>query len=139
MAGKTKPQPDYDHETDPADFAPDPEAADAVEEVLPASITDLVAAFLDSERAAAPDPGDELTFLDSVRAFLAASPWIGPEHMPAVVALKRIATQLDGELTAALAGQFGVTFRDLRSQAPATTDEDDPVELALRARENGAT
>jgi hypothetical protein len=102
----------------------------------PRSITDIVDAFLAEQRALSGDDS-EMTFTASVRAFIADADWITHQHMPAVVLLHRIASQLDRELTAALAAQFGVTFRDLRSQAPGKAEDEDPIEAALRARQDG--
>lgn len=97
------------------------------------SITSLVDEFLIEQRALS-GVDDGMNFTRSVQAFLLAADWIGAEHMPSVVMLSRIAAQLDRELTAALAAQFGVTFRDLRSQAPGSAEPDDPIETALRNR-----
>lgn len=75
----------------------------------------------------ATDP-DEDSFLGAVNEFVAASEWLGPEHKPALVVLRALARQLDLRVTAAMVAQFGVTFRDLRSQAPAAGgSEDDGV------------
>lgn len=97
------------------------------------TITELVDSFLSEQRALA-DLDDGMTFVAAVRAFLSVSDWIGPEHMPAVVTLTKLASQLDYDLTAALSAQFGVAFRDLRAQAPRPTEPDDPIEAALSAR-----
>jgi hypothetical protein len=98
------------------------------------SITELVDEFLAEQRAAAAVDDGSMTFTKSVQAFIAASDWLAAEHMPAIYSLTALAKQLDGELTAALAGQFGVTFRDLRAQAPRAADPEDPIEKALRDR-----
>jgi hypothetical protein len=98
------------------------------------SITDLVNGFLTEQREQHASASGRLTFASSVRAFIVSSSWLGPEHMPSVVALVELADRLDLEVTAAMVGQFGVTFRDLRSQAPGSTPPpSDPVEEALRA------
>ena len=102
----------------------------------PASITSMVDAFLAEQRALS-GADDGMTFTRSVQAFLSAADWIGPEHMPSVVTLTKLAAQLDHDLTAALAAQFGVTFRDLRTQAPMQAEPDDPIEAALRQRTAG--
>lgn len=102
------------------------------------SITELVDEFLELQRDAYRADPSGMTFTRSVQAFIAASDWLGPEHMPAVYSLTAIAGALDRELTAALAGQFGVTFRDLRAQAPHTADDEDPIEKALKERHQGA-
>ncbi len=99
------------------------------------SITSLVDEYLAAQRAEHARSEGRLTFTASVQAFIAVSDWLGPEHMPSVVALVELADKLDTELTAAMAAQFGLTFRDLRSQAPSSPagGDDDPVAAALRA------
>jgi hypothetical protein len=72
------------------------------------------------------------TFTAATEQFLAASDWIGPEHAPAVAAMRLLAAQLDLELTAALAAQYGLTYRALLKAQPADPDANDPLEQALR-------
>lgn len=74
------------------------------------------------------------TFTDATEQFLAASDWLGPVHAPAVASLRLIAAQLDAELTAALAAQYGLVYRALLKSEPAQSGED-PLETALRAVE----
>lgn len=72
-----------------------------------------------------------MTFQSAVEEFEAASPWLGPEHAPAVVALRAMATQLDrGEMAPALLGQFGLAFRALRKERPVESSVD-PLAAAL--------
>lgn len=60
-----------------------------------------------------------MTFKAAVEQFETASPWLGPEHAPAVVALRSMAEQLDGgDMAPALLGQFGLAFRALRKERP---------------------
>ncbi len=71
------------------------------------------------------------TFASAVEEFEGASPWLGPEHAPAVVALRVMAAELDkGDMAPALLGQFGLAFRALRKERPAETSKD-PLAAAL--------
>jgi len=72
------------------------------------------------------------TFKGSVSEFIKANPWLGPAHAPAVVTLRKLAVELDKEVTAALTAQFGVTFRALQKQAPAEEPTLDPITQALK-------
>lgn len=66
------------------------------------------------------------SFTDATNAFIKASPWLGPAHMPAVATLRVLAETLDaGDLTPALVAQYGLTYRSLAKLAPTaeTTDE----------------
>lgn len=73
------------------------------------------------------------TFDEAVSAFEDASPWLGPQHAPAVVALRAMAHQLDdGDMAPALLGQFGLCFRALAKERP-TEAPRDPLEAALSA------
>lgn len=88
----------------------------------------VVEAQIDADLGEKANDGDEESFLGAVREFIAASPWLGPEHKPALVTLRALARQLDLRVTAAMIAQFGVAFRDLRNQAPAAgAGEDDGV------------
>lgn len=60
-----------------------------------------------------------MTFSESVIEFESASPWLGPQHAPAVVALRAMAGAIDGgDMTPALLGQFGLAFRSLAKERP---------------------
>lgn len=73
-----------------------------------------------------------MEFTDAVAQFESASPWLGPEHAPAVVMLRSMAVRLDeGETAPALLAQFGLTFRALAKEAPRGDVEADPLEDAL--------
>lgn len=75
----------------------------------------------------------KLTFASAVKDFEDASPWLGPQHAPAVAALRAMATQLDaGDMAPALLGQFGLCFRNLAKERPAESAKD-PLEAALEA------
>ena len=77
----------------------------------------------------------EMTFASAVADFEAASPWLGPQHSPAVVALRAMASQLDdGDLAPALLGQFGLAFRALSKERP-TAEHVDPLAAALKEAE----
>lgn len=72
------------------------------------------------------------TFLGSVEEFVAASPWLGPEHAPALMTLRAVATKLDGgDVQAALVSQFGLVYRALLGQRP-TVEQADPLAEALQ-------
>jgi len=103
------------------------------------SISELVDQFLRAQRATNVSEIVGMSFTKSIQAFISVSDWLAPEHMPAVYTLTALAEQLDSSpnVSAALIAQFGVTFRDLRSQAPSSSYTDDPIEQALRARANG--
>lgn len=97
------------------------------------TITDLVDRFLAEQRQLYAREKGLITHVQSVRAFLTAADWITAEHMPTVVTLMSCAEKLDIEVTASMVAQFGVTFRDLRSQAPGgAKGDDDPLEQELR-------
>lgn len=73
----------------------------------------------------------KMTFTSAVKDFEDASPWLGPEHAPAVVALRAMAAQLDaGDMAPALLGQFGLAFRALRKERPVESTVD-PLAAAL--------
>lgn len=96
------------------------------------TIEALIEAQFAADRREREGTDTEETFLGSINAFTASSPWLGPEHGPAIVTLRALARQLDQRVTAALVAQFGVTFRDLRSQSPSSTaPSSDPIETAL--------
>lgn len=72
-------------------------------------------------------------FMTSVRRFKRNSPWLGPEHAPALASLEAMAQQLDkGPLQAALMGQFGLVYRSLLKERPVETTQD-PLDAALDA------
>lgn len=69
--------------------------------------------------------------MDAVRQFEDASPWLGPEHQPAVVSLRAMAAELDkGNMQPALLGQYGLAFRALSKERP-TGQPVDPLAAAL--------
>ncbi|MBB1482501.1 hypothetical protein H5392_01340 [Tessaracoccus sp. MC1865] len=77
----------------------------------------------------------EMSFTSAVADFETASPWLGPQHAPAVVALRAMAAQLDaGDLAPALLGQFGLAFRALSKERP-TAEHVDPLAAALAEAE----
>ncbi|PDQ34125.1 MAG: hypothetical protein B5766_12900 [Candidatus Lumbricidophila eiseniae] len=82
------------------------------------AIEAVVEAQIDADIEQKIADSDADSFVAAVGEFVAASPWLGPEHQPALVVLRTLARQLDVHVTAALVAQFGVTFRDLRSQVP---------------------
>ena len=70
-------------------------------------------------------------FVSAVAEFEKASPWLGPQHAPAVVSLRAMAAQLDaGDMAPALLGQFGLAYRSLEKQRPMGEDVD-PLTTAL--------
>lgn len=97
------------------------------------TITELVDEFLSDQRRQFSSSQGQITYTQSVQAFVSAADWLGAEHMPSLVTLFSVAGKLDREVTAAMVAQFGVTFRDLRSQAPGgAADDEDPLEAGLR-------
>lgn len=77
----------------------------------------------------ASEPGP---FVLAVLQFEEASPWLGPQHAPAVVSLRAMAIQLDkGDMAPALLGQFGLAFRALSKERP-TAEHVDPLAEALQ-------
>ncbi|MBD8466799.1 hypothetical protein IFU30_11020 [Plantibacter sp. CFBP 8798] len=75
------------------------------------------------------------TFKGAVREFMKANPWLGPAHAPATITLRKLAAELDREVTAALVAQYGVTYRNLLKQAPgAAPDVDEVGDLIDEAR-----
>lgn len=108
------------------------------------AIDGAIQAQIRADQCASGHDPDEDSFITAVNRFVAASDWLDDEHAPSLVTLKQLARQLDQRVTGALVAQFGVTFRDLRAQAPASnipvtppTDEPavpaDPLEAALLA------
>lgn len=97
----------------------------------------LVEAQIDADLdRKASDSADD-SFVGAVNEFIEASDWLGPQHKPALVALRALARQLDLRVTAAMIAQFGVAFRDLRNQAPALDgDDDDEVDGILDEARN---
>lgn len=83
------------------------------------------------------NPATPPTFVEATEEFVAAADWLTPAHSPGVVMLRRIAAQLDKDLTAALVAQYGVAYRSLAKERPLDPDAADPLELELRAREAG--
>lgn len=65
-----------------------------------------------------------MTFKESVIAFEGASPWLGPQHAPAVAALRAMAEQLDAELVPAMLSQFGLAYRALEKERPRDVEQD---------------
>jgi len=77
-------------------------------------------------------------FADSLAAFVTASPWLTDEHEPDLTALRFLAATLDSgdaPSPAPLIAQWGLILRSLRKQQPIDPDGDDPLEKALRERE----
>lgn len=84
--------------------------------------------------APTPRPG---AFAAAIAEFEGASPWLGPQHEPAVVALRAMAAQLDkGDMTPALLGQYGLAFRALAKERP-TAEQKDPLAAALEEAQAG--
>ena len=74
------------------------------------------------------------TFSDTVSAFVTGASWLTPDDLPAVTTLEALAAELDREVTAALAAQFGLTYRNLLKRKPAEDSGAlDPLAAALEA------
>ena len=72
------------------------------------------------------------TFAEALSEFEAASPWLGPEHAPALMSLRAMAAQLDaGDLAPALLAQWGLAYRSLRKERPVESYVD-PLAAALQ-------
>lgn len=75
------------------------------------------------------------SFSQSVASFVDSSPWLGPEHSPALATLWALAESLDIEIVPAVVAQFGLTYRSLAKLAPTSDEPGDPLEAALRGAE----
>lgn len=74
------------------------------------------------------------TFASTVAEFIDGAAWLGPDDAPALVTLEALADELDREVTAALAAQFGLTYRNLLKRKPAEDNAAlDPLAAALEA------
>lgn len=79
----------------------------------------------------------EMNFAAAVSDFEAASPWLGPQHAPAVAALRAMARQLDGgDMAPAMLSQFGLAYRNLDKQRP-SAKKADPLAAALDEAQAG--
>lgn len=71
-------------------------------------------------------------FVEATEEFVEASEWLGSEDAPAVATLRAVAEQLDGgDLTPALLGQYGLTYRSLLKRRPADPPDEDEFEQLL--------
>lgn len=77
----------------------------------------------------------KMTFKRAVADFEEASPWLGPQHAPAVAALRAMAEQLDAELVPAMLSQFGLSYRALEKERPKDVETDPVDDLIRRGRE----
>lgn len=73
-----------------------------------------------------------MNFAESVETYIADAYWLNASHAPSVVALRALAIELDREVTAALASQFGVFYRSLEKARPGNSVAEDPMEKMLR-------
>lgn len=76
-----------------------------------------------------------MTFTNSLASFEAASPWLDETHEPEITALRFIAETLDNHAPqnpAPLLSQWGLLLRSLRKEAPVASEDEDPLEKALR-------
>lgn len=74
------------------------------------------------------------SYTGAVNAFIEASPWLGDEDLPAIIALQSLAHELDtAPVQAAMVGQFGLTYRALLKRQPAVTEDEDELTKAMRA------
>lgn len=74
----------------------------------------------------------EKTFTEAVLQFIRTSPWLSDVDEPAVVALLAMAAELDNAMTPALLAQYGLTYRNLLSRAPASPDDQDELAKLLK-------
>ena len=72
------------------------------------------------------------TFTDAVLTFISNSSWLTEVDEPAIVALLAMAAELDRAMTPALLAQYGLTYRNLLSRAPAGADEQDDLAKLLK-------
>lgn len=72
------------------------------------------------------------TFSESVDSFLATADWLDDSHAPSVMALIALASEMDREITPALAAQFGLYHRSLMKAKPDTALPVNPFEELLR-------
>jgi hypothetical protein len=63
------------------------------------------------------------SYAEAVDRFIESAPWLGDADMPALVALRGLAKELDkGSPQAAMVAQFGLIHRALLKRAPAAAD-----------------
>lgn len=79
------------------------------------------------------------TYKQSVKDFIAASPWLTPAHAPAVVTLETLAESLDKEISGPLVAQFNLTYRNLAKAAPTAAPVEDPLQALLNAPRTATT
>lgn len=64
------------------------------------------------------------TFVNAVKTFKkSAKEWLTDEDSPAVAALEAAAVQLDKEMSPALLGQYGLTYRNLLKRKPLDSED----------------
>lgn len=72
------------------------------------------------------------TFETATETFLLQATWLGDDDLPAVVALREAAKELDSNgVQAALLNTYGVTYRNLMKRRAGTDYEVDPLEALL--------
>ncbi len=79
--------------------------------------------------------GRQVEALDKFEA--SAESWLTDDDAPALAVLRLLAEELDAEPTAALAGQYGLTYRNLLRRKPAAAPEKDAAQAAMDAALGG--
>lgn len=72
------------------------------------------------------------TFAQAVARFLEVANWLDDSHLPAVIALRVMAEELDREPTPALYAQFGLYYRSLVKAKPVEQAAMNPFEELIR-------
>jgi hypothetical protein len=73
-----------------------------------------------------------MTFSESIDMFLAKADWLGDDDLPAIVALKAMAAELDQGINPPLVAQFGLTYRNLLKRKPVVAEELDELAKLLK-------
>ena len=73
-----------------------------------------------------------MTFSESIDLFLSNADWLDDDDLPAIVALKAMAAELDQAINPPLVAQFGLTYRNLLKRKPAMSEELDELAKLLK-------
>ena len=73
-----------------------------------------------------------MTFTESIDTFLANADWLDDDDLPAIVALRAMAAELDQQINPPLIAQFGLTYRNLLKRKPEAFEEVDELAKLLK-------
>ncbi len=79
--------------------------------------------------------GEQVEALEKFEA--SAQAWLTDDDAPALAVLRLLAKELDAEPTAALAGQYGLTYRNLLRRKPPVAPEKDEAAAAMERAMGG--